>query len=119
MGENPSRRTHLGKRGSQANSGRASVNKRTREFRILKCCLRICKCLVYDFEKFFNDFEMFLMIVESCLMILKCVFNDLSSNSNNFGSQNNYSLFSGPKLFRLVLKSLNKHFKIIKQLFKS
>ena len=80
---NPSRRTHLGKRGSQANSERASVNKRTRELRILKCCLRICKCLVYDFEKFFNDFEMFLMIVESCLMILKCVFNDLSTSLNN------------------------------------
>ena len=42
----------------------------------LKCCLRICKCLVYDFE-------MFLMIVESCLMILKCGFNDLSTSLNN------------------------------------
>ena len=41
---------------------------------ILKCCLMILKCFVYDFEKLFN--------------VLKCLFNDLfndlSRRSKNF-----------------------------------
>ena len=40
---------------------------------VLKYCLMILTCCVYDFERLFNEFEMNL--------------NDLSRCSNNFGSQ--------------------------------
>ena len=64
-----------------------------------------------------------LITFKGCLMNLKCFFNDLSSSSKNFGSQKNYKggpppfvVFSATQqLFRLLLKSLKKHSKIIKQ----
>ena len=64
---------------------------------ILKCCLMILKCFVYDFEKLFNDFGM-------------CY--DLSSSSQFYEFWERPVplgwFFSDPKLFRLVLKSLKK-----------